>query len=42
MVREIKSKHVVVYENILHNFSVGHCGIKVKVTVALAKLGIII
>ena len=27
-----KLKHVVAYKNILDEFSVGHCGIKVKVT----------
>ena len=36
MVRELK--HVVVYENILDEFDVRHCGIKVKVTIALVKL----
>ena len=36
MVRELK--HVVVYENILDEFNVRHCGIKVKVTIALVKL----
>ena len=30
-------KHVVVYENILVGFSVGHCEFKVNVTLALAK-----
>ena len=39
MVREMQLKHVVdlVYENIMHEFHVGQCGIKVKVTIALAK-----
>ena len=48
-IRELKLKHVVVYEYILNEFSVMycgikvkvtnvmHCGIKVKVTIALAK-----
>ena len=38
MVREMKLKYVVVYENILDEFRVMHCVIKVKVTRALAKL----
>ena len=33
MVRKMKLKHAVGYENILDEFSVGHCGIKVKVTI---------
>ena len=37
MVRGINIKHVVVSEGILDEFSVGHYGIKVKVTIALAK-----
>ena len=36
MVREMKLKHVVVYENILDGLNVEHCGVKVKVTIALA------
>ena len=38
MVRKMKLIHVVVYENILDDFNVGHIGIKVKVTIALVKL----
>ena len=37
MVRKMKLKHNVVYENILDKFNVGHCGIKVKVTFTPAK-----
>ena len=33
MVRKMKLKHAVGYENILDEFSVGHCGIKIKVTI---------
>ena len=36
MDRKMKLKHVVVYENILDEFKVGQCEIKVKVTIALA------
>ena len=35
MVRGMKLKHVVVYENIMHEFNVGHCEIKVKVNIAI-------
>ena len=37
MVRKMKLKYVVVDENILDDFNVGHCGSKVKVTVALEQ-----
>ena len=37
MTREIKLKHVSVYKNIFDEFSVVHFGMKVKVTVSLAK-----
>ena len=37
MVREMKLKHVVIHNNIMHEFNVLHCGIKVTVTIALAK-----
>ena len=37
MATKMKSKHAAVYENILDEFNVGHCGIKVNVTIALAK-----
>ena len=37
MVRKMKLKHNVIYENILDKFNVGHCGIKVNVTFAPAK-----
>ena len=36
MVRKIELQHVE-HENILEEFSVGHCRIMVKVTIALAK-----
>ena len=36
MVRK-KLKHVVVYVNILDKFNVGHCGIKVKVTIITSR-----
>ena len=38
MVKKIKLKILVVNENILDDFNVAHCGIKVKVTIGLAKL----
>ena len=37
MVRLAKYTHIVVCENILDKFNIGHCGIKVKVTTRLAK-----
>ena len=37
MVKKIKLKNVAVYENVLEEFYVGHCGIKVKVAIALEK-----
>ena len=37
IVREMKLKHIIVYENVLNKFNVGNCGIKAKVTKALAK-----
>ena len=38
MVTEMKLKHAVRYENILYQFSVGLCGIKVKVTIHFTLL----
>ena len=35
MLRGMKLKHVVVYDNIMHEFNVGHCEIKVKVNIAI-------
>ena len=37
-VRKIKLKHVVISENILDEFIFGHGGIKIRVTIALAKV----
>ena len=33
----MKLKHIVEYENILDDFNVGYCVIKVKVTITLTK-----
>ena len=37
MFKKIKFKHVAVYESILDEFSVGHYGIKVKVSLTHVK-----
>ena len=37
MASEVELKHVVVHKHILNEFNVTHCGIKIKVIIALAK-----
>ena len=37
MVRKVKLKYAAVCENVLKEFNVAHCGIKVKITKVLAK-----